>query len=489
MKDPTRYSTIRKEPAYKPADGFSMNSFYDLLIKPSTIVLLLVGYFTAINRDLQSYIDGAIQGDKQSFAHLSLLILSLVAGFRIIQSLYLAKRDYSHIESGLSDVVIFVAVVAFASGAAVKLLRSNMVIVLSIYSACAIVATVNFFRLFRSRIPDNSDNYDYPIERKIQAVNTIVFACLTVLLILAAVAAHEAAFQPFYWMMGAGCALIIFNTIHSQQLTMGPKFLLHNDEDSINNSLKIFREIFGHLVTIKSDEEITAAIFKHSDTGFQSIKTRRAQRSDVERIADSLLQAFPYIFRYILGINDKTTLKRTLQGMITAAGGFGALGYMNFYVILNKKGEEVGLFKMDTAHNNWPYQGVAAIKIPLIIIRNIRAREIVRIWERAKLALSTQSSPRKREIRLTYVIIFSKHRGQGYAQSFLRLLQNACRNYTNDIVGDCITLVVREHNTAARQLFEKSGFSYLEKDLSSNADPFVDAKTIGKALLMEYRLS
>ena len=365
----------------------------------------------------------------------------------------------------------------------------DLVVVLSIYSICTLLGTINFFGLYYGRIPVGSSEYDYPIERRIQAINTTVFACLTVLLILAAVAARKGNYPTFYWVLGACYALILVNIIHSEQLTMLPKFLLHNEPDSPSNSIKIFRDAFGHIVALKSDEEIANALFARSGSRFKSIKTIRATRSDVERICTELLREFSYIFEYILDTNDSVRLRRTLCGLMKSAGGFGSLGYMSFYFIVDDEGREVGMVKVDTSHGNWLYQMLALATFPFIVLAGLRRFNIFKIWQLARSALSTQSGPKRKELRLTYIVIFPAHRGQGYGESFVRLLCNASLNYTNDIIADRITLFVREKNSVARRLFQGAGFAYPKAGSTGDSDPFASVETIGRPLFMERLLS
>lgn len=485
-RDSKRYSTIRKEQPNRGRSNDTMDQLYELLIKPHSIVVIVGTYFGLFNMDLLDYIEKATKGDQYSAAHLSVLLLSVVVGARVIQSLYLARRDYSRLDSSPIDIPIFLMVIIFTSGGLLKIKATPLV--LAIYTILAFAGTLNFFYLYIKRI-HRSDEFDYPIERKIQAVNAAVFFCLTGLTTVAALAGHRENYKLLHWAIAASCILTLINIVHSQHLTMLPKFLLRNEPDSIANSIKTFREIFGHILALKKDEEIAGALFARRPADFRLIKTVRATAADADLICMELLRSFPYIFKYIFDATDER-LRSTLRRMIASVGGLGTLGYLSFYFIVNDEGEKVGLFKIDTAHGNWLYRMVEVASLPFTLAFGLRTLKILGIWRRAHRALSGQAPPQRKELRLTYLIIFSRHRKRGYGAAFLRLLQNAfLYSNTNDIIAECITLFVREKNLAAIHLFERTGFSPLKRDSQDLPDPFAEAKGVGRAIFMERRLS
>ncbi|HEX2852243.1 MAG TPA: hypothetical protein VHO24_03315, partial [Opitutaceae bacterium] len=116
MEPAESYSTIRRAPKHKPAGDYSMDSFYAGLLKPHALFLSASGYIALANRNFLEILHQASTGDSASILHVLLLVLSIVTGVRLIQSLYLARRDYPHLESGILDVFIFFAVVLFTSG-------------------------------------------------------------------------------------------------------------------------------------------------------------------------------------------------------------------------------------------------------------------------------------------------------------------------------------------------------------------------------------
>lgn len=492
MNDSSRYSTIRCEPVYKPADGCSLNAFYDAMTKPHALLILLAAYFTMGNETLPSHINKAtINGDRASILHLFLVVLSLLAGIRLLQSLYLAKRDYPHLEVQFSDILIFLFVLLFTTGAVLNRFSKNPLAVICIYAVCALAGTLNFFNLYRFRIPDDSQNYDYPIEQRIQAVNTFVFALLTVLLTLAAslVYRYGIAFTSVYWLVGATFPLIIFNIVHSSQLTLSPKFLLHNDPDSPKNVIRSFRELLGHICNQQSDDEILDVIYCDHPKEFKAIKTIRATAGDADIISDALLESFSYIFSYVLKTDNRDGMKNTLIKLVTMNGGFGMLGYMNFYFIIDQnRNQKVGLFKIDTSHKNWMYLLLEPLIQPFVVAISLRTIDVIGIRRRTKSLKLTQPDPKSKELRLAYLVIFPEFRNNKYGETFLHLLKNAfLRNHTNDIISDRITLFVREKNKRAVHVFEKAGFGYKNyKTFPTNTYYFTESPLMGKALFMTY---
>src|SRR3954452_20673622 len=134
---PPQYSTIRAEPVYKPADGFSLSAFYDTLLKPHNILLTIIVFVAAINRDLRPLLVKAGAGDSEAILRCLLVLMSVIAGWRLYQSLYLAKRDYSHITSGFGDIAIFLLITLFTAGALWAVFSVGLLMTLLIYAFCA----------------------------------------------------------------------------------------------------------------------------------------------------------------------------------------------------------------------------------------------------------------------------------------------------------------------------------------------------------------
>jgi hypothetical protein len=110
------YSTIRKEPVHKPADGYSLTAFYDQIARPPVILAIVTGYLALFQKDnILLHCDNAIKGDLKSRLYLALIFFSILAGIRLIQSLYLAKRDYQHLKSNFFDILVFLVAILFTS--------------------------------------------------------------------------------------------------------------------------------------------------------------------------------------------------------------------------------------------------------------------------------------------------------------------------------------------------------------------------------------
>lgn len=100
---------------------------------------------------------------------------------------------------------------------------------------------------------------------------------------------------------------------------------------------------------------------------------------------------------------------------------------------------------------------------------------------RAQLALD------QKELRLIYLVIFSEYRRQGFGATTLELLIGALiRSITNDIVAEKMTLIVREKNSPAFQLFSRAGFQEKANRQLTLLDPLSKMESIGRAVYMEY---
>lgn len=462
LKDPVRYSTIRREPPHKPADGYSMSAFYDKLTSPVTVVGLFFAACVLINKgDMSDHLRKSFSGDRSSSIHLSLLALSLVAGLRLVHSCFLAKRDYAYLGHNIWDIAVFVIVILFGGGIVLQLVGIHQVAALAIYTLAAVVGAVNFGALWLWRIPRNSDQFDYPIERLIQIVNTVVFLTIGVALGWQALdLARGRGASEIYWVVGSCMVLLIFNIIHSDQLTMLPKYLLTNEADSPESVAASFRLLFGHLSDLESDGEIREAVMGGYGASHRTIRTVRVQAGDVDQLSSEIVKSFGYLYAYVLGVSDDRKLRRGLRCLLTSSFGFGALGYMNFYWVVNESRERVGLIRVDSNHRNWIYRGLEALTLPLRLAYCLRTVRFLGVLLRARSVSRSQPAPVDKEIRLTYLITLEEFRRRGYGLATVRLLRNACLHaYTNDIVAEKLSLYVRSSNQRAVRLFQKAGFA------------------------------
>ncbi len=491
IQDPNLYSTIRGDAAPRPVDEYSMHSLYDGITHPATIVVLISAYFALFNKDLVNHAVRASNGDLKSILHLLLVLLVLAVGIRVIHSIYLAKRDYRQLESGFWDVMLFLIVLLFTSGALIYLLNGKVKAILWVYAAGGLIATLNFVALYYVRIPSIATTCDYPIERRIQAVNSIVFAALTGLVGWAAITSGD--INPnmitLYWLIGGSVLLLVVNILHSEQLTMHPKFLMHNQPDSLQRLIEVVRSSCGAMLSGKSDEEMTA-FFGDLPNPRNQIHTIRVRRADVEVIGDALQRSFPYMFGYLFDTTRADVMIRGIRALLAVPGGFGTLGYMNFYFVCNQRGERVGFFKIDAARSVWLYRPLEWIAMSMFVLFNLRSANLVGFIRRARLASLGQESTEVGELQLTYLVIFPEYQNRGYGSSFLRLLEFAhLHNNTNYVVTRRIVAGVRENNTVARHMFEKAGYVYTAQGAASNGlDPFAGEMSPGSLLKMERRL-
>jgi ribosomal protein S18 acetylase RimI-like enzyme len=491
IQNPNLCSTIRGDSAPRPVDEYSMHSLYDGITHPATIVVLISAYFALFNKDILEHIVRASDGEAKSILHLILVLLALVVGIRVIHSIYLAKRDYRQLEIGFWDVILFLVVLVFTSGALVSLLKGKTNAILWVYTAGASIATINFIVLYSIRIPSIATTCDYPIERRIQAVNSLIFAALTVLMTWAAIVAGQAnpKMDVLYWLVGGSIILLVVNILHSEQLTMHPKFLMHNQPDSVQWLIEVVRLNCGAMLVGKSDEELMA-FFSDLPTARNRIHTVRATRAEAGVIGAELQRSFPYMFEYLFNTAQPDKIARGIQALLTVAGGLGTLGYMHFYFICNEGGERVGFFKIDTARGIWLYRPLEWIAMSMFMLFNHRSANLVGFVRRARLASAGQATPEIGELQLTYLVIFPEHQNRGYGSSFLRMLEiSHLHNNTNYVVARRIVAGIRESNVTTRQMFEKAGYIYVTPGTAiSRSDLFAGQESPGGLLKIERRL-
>lgn len=490
------YSTIRKQPAYKPADGYSMLAFYDGLLKPHAVLLTIIGYLGLAAKNALESASKAAQGDIAAIVYLLILPLSILAWLRVIQSLQLARRDYPHLRSGVMDIIVFVFLLLFTTGviSAPFALKSQELLripeitllgtLLAIYAACSLAGAANFLYLYL-RIPD-VEEYDCPVEQRIQFVNTAIFACLTAALGWAAyllLLREDYSKQVLCALIGSTWLLLILNLFHSEQLSLLSKFLLHNKPDEPKNQLASFKKAFPRAAKGMKDEDILKAVFPGDAAAFKSVKTVRASSSDAETIAGELVCEFGYIFAYLFNTQDQRRLQRAVALLVRISSGFGALGYMRYYFIVSE-GRKVGLIKIDTHQSCGIRRLPEPLLLPIRLALALRTFRLIGILQRTSQLTAHQRLTRSKELRLSHLIIFQEFRKQGYGQATVTMLVSALlRSVTNEIEADRITLFVREKNTAAIRLFENTGFTRRPVDHTA-IDPLATVD-VGAAMLME----
>lgn len=485
MLKQNRYSTIRREPPNK--SPHTLTGIYDVIISPGSLFAILAGIIALLGTSLVDKGPRFTDGEPEALIFFTLVALMLVVDYRIMQSLFLAKRDYSNIDSGLGDVAVFIAVAAVFIGTTTVLAFKTPLWALLWFAGLALAGFINFFRLWKVRLTRDEKSIEYRIERRIQCVNTLV--CLYSALVMGALGwqYHELGPQPVSVMIGVGTVIVafLFNIFHSHQLTLLPKFLLKNDPDDPSELASVFRGIYWRTAEGMSKHDILQLIPKEAQGTFRSIETVRAEARDVPALVDGLEQHFPYIFTRIFGTRDPQTLRRALTLLLTAGGGLGPMGYMHFYMLKQER-RHVGFIKIEMARSCWLYGAVAALQTLFGLRKIFGARELWQIRLRWKDFSASQPGPQGKEVRLTYILILPAHQRKANGTAVVRMLINALlRDVTNDLQPSCITLFVRQSNPALR-LFEAAGFTPADLSEPLPPDPYANDPAVGPASFLEF---
>ncbi|MDR0291031.1 MAG: hypothetical protein LBI06_08865, partial [Treponema sp.] len=328
------------------------------------------------------------------------------------------------------------------------------------YVAFSLVGTINFWDLFLTRLKKQEDELDYICERYIQFFNATVFSILTVLLSLFVTMTwlNLDATCSYISLATFMCVLLILNMLHSHELTFMPKIILCND---------------------KEDNVIS---------GFKKLKIGRMNKKDTDKIVDTIIKEFKYVFEYIFDTSDEVTLKRTLRSLVTSCFGFGFLGYMNFYSIKRSDdNREIGLIKMSTLHRCLIYSFLELLFIPIIIISQFGAGKLWQIKKRStEIKKSQPQLQNKTEFELTYFVIYEEFRKNKYATCAADLLVKALfYSKTNNINCSRLILLVREFNHSALALFKTIGFEeYVSEKCIT--EPIEITSKQGKGIFFQY---
>jgi ribosomal protein S18 acetylase RimI-like enzyme len=456
------YSLIRKEPIHKPPDGYSLTAFYEALLKPPVVFSFVTAYFVIFHQaNIISKLDKAAKGDGESVLYLSLLFFSIIAGIRIIQSLYLAKRDYQHSKANLVHVLIFGCVVAFTGGGNFFLLNGKLPLLLGLNLFCAVAGLINFIYLYSFEIPKYREKYDYLIERKIQLCNVVTFLYIVGVfsfILYSKWIGNTLSDVSISIAVASTYIPIIINIIHSQDLSLRPKFMIHNKPDKPANQVSLFRSTFWRTSANLKDSDILAIIHDDAPENFRDIELVRIRPSNIDYIVSVLIDEFWMVYQYIFNTEDRMLVDKALKISMLAAGGLGRYGFLNFYMI-RSKGNNVGFVMLQTSHLCLLYRVYEAVVLPFRLLF-LGCRPLLAAYSKIIDITRIQAEPEEGEICINYLVIYPSHRLQGYGKATINLLIKALiHSINNDIECSKITLFVRESNHVAKSLFQKAGFN------------------------------
>jgi len=488
----------RKAPKDRKSEGF-LTEFYDKHVTPARIfgpLFLFVGLLWA-----QFAFEGQklLAGEKDSGVFIGLVLVNMFVGFRLTHSVILAKRDYGSLKSyGIWDMFIFFFFLFFTAGIFHRILlafefemKTNNLAIFIFYTSCAFVGAINHYYLAKDRIDINSDHFDHPIEYRIQMVNTYICIFYVVLCGSGALLISYDVFQYdlLVTIMVLICIAACINIEHSQKLTFRPKILLENDCDLTPNIIMEFRKQFSHIDSFKkrSNAEILGTFLDNHQDPHQ-IRIIRSNEDDVKRIANYLIQNFGYYFAYLLNkdmekTQDKKETMVFVERLLTTSWGFGPLGFMNFFFIVNKKEDLIGFFKISTIRKESFIYRLWGLSIPLFLIYRYGFTNFFQINMRAKILMHNQNLFfTTNALNIDYLVIFENFRHKGYGHVLLELLIKAyLKENTEDLNFDQIRLTTRSNNTAAIQLFQKIGFKKEKrKHYSIKPDPLKNLTFLGK---------
>ncbi len=490
MLRPDDYSNIAVEARRRPPEGDGLQQLYDLALKPDKIVTYLVVCASVQYRKIAQVASELQMRDERSLIYIEILVLTVICGLRAYQSIFLAKKDYKGIWGSFLDVITFLLVLLFTSGVLPLLFANRLDNLLLIYAGIAFVMLVNFLSLRFYRLRKARDTLDLPLEHRIQSVNAITFAILTIALMYAWFALRNGGAlvggDPLihcHWAIGIGIVAVVLNIIHSHELSYVPKLLLRNSPDAPLKKIGWYRYLFWREAARINDAEILQRCCGAAKVSFIALTTQRATRSEVPEIATQLLKEFHYIFGTIFQTSNRVVLNSRLNRVLLSCGGFGEFGYRNF-IVIRRNGESTGFFYVKTEHRTLLYDTLRAVSLILQFSWIDGPRRSFRYLRAARQVQQSQPEAAHRQICLQYLVIYPKHRRKGIAGAVLELLIGGLvLTSTNGINADKIVLTVRERNSKAIQLFRNLGFRESSATVN-HKEPHQLAEAAGKPITM-----
>jgi GNAT superfamily N-acetyltransferase len=483
MPELSPYCLLRNKPSKQFRKATFLSQFYDKFLAPGTLLGLIGAPFLAWQSMPKGWFTTLSIGSGNEHLYGLMLILTVLIGARLIQSIWLANRDYQALQADLIDVVIFLVVIGFTSGG-VFLLRpfGETRWIALIYFFASIVGVANFGYLYASRLPKNTYEVDWIVERRIQAVNVLAFTHLSVSMMAVFILntwfpSHVRAAE---WIVASVFLSLLFNMLHSQQMTDMPKFLFHNDHDASERVLERFHRMFPRASRSLNETDLRNVLLGAEYTKFRLIKFDRATRGQAKTIVDLLMMEFGYVFRFIFDSEDDAAIKRVLGTLTEKYSGFGSLGFSRFYSIVPTsapKKHVVGYVQCNSRMDSKIYEAIQLFSTLPIVAFAFGFRKLPRIYHNMNVVVRSQ--PRledKGDLCLNYLMIKPEERNKGYGSSAVRMLINALEDQANGIPFERILVLSRTRNEGSHRLFEGQGFvaQHDTNEAISETDPFPD---------------
>lgn len=495
MPEPSAYSVLRAKPKLQArSPTFFLSSFYEKMLQPDKLLTVILAQIATMwNQVAAGLLQHVWNGNEKALLYLLLIVFTFVTGARVMQSFYLASRDYQTLQSKPRDILYFLAAIGFTAGGTFWVVPFDKPEWVALwYLFLALIGLTNFYDLYNRRLPKRLKQIDYVIETRIQAVNVLTFVHIT-----AAMACTFVAAKWFpQWMALSYAAVastfptLIVNILHSGQLTFMPKFLISNAPDAPDQVIKRFRAQFPATAQSWTDEGLRSDLLRKECASYQPVELIRAEREMARQIATLLSAEFGYVYRHILGTENAEILHKALLHMLTMLGGFGSLGFTRFYAVMNEN-SVVGFVKLDCSTECVIYRILEPFAMILRLGPLVGWRALLRVYRNSKAILAVQPVVTDHEVCLAYLIIDREQRSKGIGTSVVRLLRNAIKDQANDIIATRITALVRKENAAALAMFTREGFRR-DGTMDGHAgrdDPFRDVEGVGEPTYLECDLT
>lgn len=483
-----------------------LDKFYNYISEPTGILLLLIAAIQLTGKLFVNDLKIASSNTSDLASFIAVTILTVAVGARLIQSCYLAKKDYSKLQSsGLADILNFLAIIFFTTGAAYYLtstmliafnkdipLRERLAATLIVYAILAFRGVMNFRNLLHT-LKSNEYVVDYKVEKRITVINFKTFSLLFFSLLLSAFLLYKGVLQdiPFYVLIVFSILLVCFNIIHSNDLTFKTKCLLENKDDTPDSILSEIAKLLSKL-TVNNDiidlKSHLAGVIDFKE--IKHVKFVRASSTDVDYIVDSLIYNFKYMYEYLFCTAKSAELRKVLNKCYLNSYGFGPLGYMNFILVLDgQSSDKVGYFKIDTkeASSWYSLRSILQVILYLVFKRGpfVAIKCIYRLRKIQKLQPIRRSS-----LKVDYLVINEEYRKLAFGRSLIRtIVSGYLLNNVEDKCFSKIDIIVREQNNDAIAFFKGIGFKeYSEKHYDEFNDPLSSNEICGKQLFLSYDL-
>ncbi|PHR22567.1 MAG: hypothetical protein COA36_17675 [Desulfotalea sp.] len=359
-----------------------------------------------------------------SLTEFMLFVFWITVLVRVVQSLHLAALDYKDTQLKGVDLAVLTLFYIFIS--TYWLISSHPSIMFWLFLVLFVLSlSVSiYFSWMRFYRIQSETKINIVFDNRIQTVNSVTFALVAISNYFLMLYGYNHIFIIFQ------IVILIFNMIHSYQLTMWIKFDLIFDK-------------------------------KNNPISFEIVK-----KSELMKITAYLSCYFGYIYQYTFDANKKKT-RKIIYHLLNSSSRFGEFGRTRFFWIKdNGTSDNIGMICLKSTYNtSLTYSAISALSFVFRILFRTGPFNFVRLFRTFKNTRKTLAQldlgDKESSVEIAYIVIDKKFRNKGYFRQVANVLRNINQHnkrFYPEKNYDLKNIYLIARSEFAINSFEKSGF-------------------------------